>query len=71
MKMSWRDLSFVDPDDGAPLSPIGDELVSVSGRRYGLIEGQPNLLPPGGLELGGWRFPAIEVVGFVSHLAIA
>ncbi len=59
--MPWGDLSFVDPEDGSPLRAVDGGLVSETGRRYEFVDGQPNLLPRGGLELGRWRFPAIVV----------
>ena len=65
MSATWRDIAdlLVDPIDHAPLAatPAGDALVSTSGNRYAVVHGNPVLLPPHGLVLGGWSFPPITV----------
>jgi SAM-dependent methyltransferase len=66
MRADWRDVLdiLVDPEDHSPLvvSTAGDALVSETGRRYELVQGQPVLLPPRGVTMGGWAFPPIDVV---------
>ncbi len=65
MKAEWSDVLdvLVDPEDHSPLvaSAAGDALVSENGRRYGFVDGQPVLLPPNGVTMGGWVFPPIHV----------
>ncbi len=66
MRADWRDVLdiLVDPEDCSPLvvSTAGDALISESGHRYEFVRGQPVLLPPNGVTMGGWAFPPIAVV---------
>lgn len=65
MTVDWRQLigDLTDPVDGTSLrlDSSGDELIGGADRRFRLVRGQPNLLPPGGVRLGGWDFPPIRV----------